>query len=462
MKINKHNKEESKMKKVKFKSASALMVLLLASCFIAYGCDGDNGGTTCPAGQTLCSGSCVDTNTSTSHCGSCGTACPLGADCVGGTCQCTGGDTLCGTQCVDTQTDGNHCGGCNHACGTGTPCVNGVCGCPAGETDCGGTCVDTQTSNQHCGSCNNACPAAASCVGGVCQCPTGQTLCGEECVDTQTNASHCGGCDNQCAEVQSCVGGSCQCPTGQVLCGDDCVDTQTDKQHCGGCDQACASAQSCVGGECECPDGKTLCGEECVDTQTDSRHCGTCNHPCGDGEACVSGSCESTASCADVPDDSYEANDSCAQARSLPDAPEGAGMVTVGDAILSHPDGTLDQDWYTVYADEASHICWPGDPQCTFYYDISLTLPSTVDHTNYELCVMVGDCPTFDSTFCTEESDWNDTTDTYTMSLMWLGTCGLDDAWTFYVKISKETDDENCDQYTLSYEFDFISEECPE
>jgi hypothetical protein len=375
---------------------------------------------------------------------------------------CPEGQQTCNNTCVNVQTDSNNCGGCGHSC-NGAACVNGRCACPTGQTDCSGVCVDTQTSNSNCGSCGNVCPAGTTCTAGTCQCPSGQTLCTDTCVDTQTDEQHCGNCTTQCAEVQTCVAGACQCPSGQTLCGTECVDTQTDKRFCGNCATACAAAQDCVAGHCQCPGGKELCGDQCVDTQTDSRNCGTCGHACDSGFRCSGGTCQSLG-CAVVPDDAYETpavNDSCAAAKALPNAPEGAGVVTIGDATLHHQSGTLDQDWFTVYADEATHICWPGDDQCNFYFDISLTLPTTVDHTNYEMCVGIGDCPTLNPIFCTEEADWNDTTDTYTMTLMWQGTCGLDDAWTFYVKVSKAADDDNCDQYTLSYRFYFLSEACP-
>jgi len=425
------------MRKKQIVIKKMLGVFCIGLVFAWYGCGDGGGGGGCPNG------------------------CPVGAQCLDNQCVCPQGQIVCNNACVNTQNDSNNCGGCNHSC-NGAACVNGVCQCPTGQTDCNGTCVDLQTSNSNCGQCGKTCPTGANCVAGACQCPTGQTICDNACVDTMTDKMHCGSCTKQCAEVQTCEAGTCKCPSGKDLCGDQCVDLKTDKTHCGNCETTCPAAQSCVDGKCECPSGKTLCGDQCVDTQTDNRNCGDCGRACAEGYHCVSGDCESLG-CSIVPDDTYEGppnNDSCAAAKALPEAPEGGGVITVGDATLHHQSGSLDEDWYTVYAHEATHICWPGDPQCNFYFDVSLTLPTSVDHTNYQMCVGIGECPTLNPIFCTEEADWNSTTHTYTMTLAWQGTCGLPDSWTFYVKISKSANDNNCDQYTLAYQFYFIEETC--
>ena len=43
----------------------------------------------CPAGQTLCGGSCVSLATDRSNCGACGNVCGSSATCSGGACQCS-------------------------------------------------------------------------------------------------------------------------------------------------------------------------------------------------------------------------------------------------------------------------------------------------------------------------------------------------------------------------------------
>jgi hypothetical protein len=56
-----------------------------AAC-IEGGC---NGATCvpCGAGETMCAGICVNTQTNAMHCGRCGTVCPVGAACVAGACR---------------------------------------------------------------------------------------------------------------------------------------------------------------------------------------------------------------------------------------------------------------------------------------------------------------------------------------------------------------------------------------
>src|SRR5689334_231600 len=94
------------------------------------------------------------------------------------------GQMMCSGTCVNTQTDNNNCGTCGNSCGSGT-CQSGLC-CPTGQTNCGGQCVDLTTSDTHCGSCTNDCGSGASCQsnnGFTLCCPTGQTNCNGQCVD---------------------------------------------------------------------------------------------------------------------------------------------------------------------------------------------------------------------------------------------------------------------------------------
>lgn len=57
-----------------------------------------SGDSACPTKQTLCDGTCVDTSTSTSNCGGCGTACGTGQVCSGGSCV----GTTANDGCTDT------------------------------------------------------------------------------------------------------------------------------------------------------------------------------------------------------------------------------------------------------------------------------------------------------------------------------------------------------------------------
>jgi len=93
----------------------------------------------CDPGETQCSdNSCVAPTGGTAlHCGGC-TPCPMGAVCNAGVCGCPiAGQMVCGDACVDTHTSSAHCGGCNQAC-NGT-CTNGVCSTATGTGGMGGS-----------------------------------------------------------------------------------------------------------------------------------------------------------------------------------------------------------------------------------------------------------------------------------------------------------------------------------
>src|SRR6476646_9743536 len=82
---------------------------------------------------------------------------------------CATGQTLCNGTCVNTQTNPNNCGACGSICPAGGACKNGACAsgsCPSGETRCRGTCVNLLTNAQNCGTCGTACPAGQSCQNG--------------------------------------------------------------------------------------------------------------------------------------------------------------------------------------------------------------------------------------------------------------------------------------------------------
>jgi hypothetical protein len=126
-------------------------------------CQGSSGSYSCVTGcapmQSLCNGSCVDTNTDPSDCGKCGVACPGTANgqpaCTGGACgiTCNAGYTQCGTACFNLATDPSNCGSCGYVCAgvpNGQPtCVNSTCGivCDAGYLLCNGACYAPDTTH---------------------------------------------------------------------------------------------------------------------------------------------------------------------------------------------------------------------------------------------------------------------------------------------------------------------------
>lgn len=75
---------------------------------------------------TLCDGVCVDTQTSTAHCGQCGKACVQGQSCTAGTCTCPAETSaVCGGQCV--KADRAHCGPSCAVCQADEVCATTGC-----------------------------------------------------------------------------------------------------------------------------------------------------------------------------------------------------------------------------------------------------------------------------------------------------------------------------------------------
>ncbi len=141
------------------------------------------------------------------NCGACGRRCSFEggtARCVAGQCQlvsCTAfGYRDCdgsGSGCVNTSTSTLHCGGCGRPCNlpNASPrCADGACrivNCAAGFINCDGNTangceINLRTDPMNCGNCGTRCPTGQMCVSGNCFliCPDGQRPCGARCVDT--------------------------------------------------------------------------------------------------------------------------------------------------------------------------------------------------------------------------------------------------------------------------------------
>ena len=93
--------------------------------------------------------------------------------CQGGQCttDCDPGFTLCGQDCVDTDTSTTHCGGCDQPCAPGELCAAGSCtpvGVPDGGIEPDGGAADAGVSS-------DASPDATPLVivRGGCYCATG-------------------------------------------------------------------------------------------------------------------------------------------------------------------------------------------------------------------------------------------------------------------------------------------------
>ena len=149
---------------------SLLLTALLATLATLTACSQE---VTCPVGEILCAGQCVDPAVDAANCGACGVTCDARATCQLGGCDCAPGLSACGAACVDLASDPAHCGSCGLACfsavcsaATGPAICSATCG--AGETDCSGACVHLDRDRFHCGACGTACAAGESCVAGAC------------------------------------------------------------------------------------------------------------------------------------------------------------------------------------------------------------------------------------------------------------------------------------------------------
>ncbi len=229
-----------------------------------------DGPVTCQGSETACQGTCTDTSTDPSNCGTCGKTCGAGEICAAGACAlaCYGGTSVCGSGdggaaiCADLQHDPAHCGTCDTACEAGLVCANGTCAvdCPQGSTNCGGVCVDTNTDNAHCGDCGTACEPGQACSNGTCalSCQQGLVKCNGTCVDPKTSNAFCGATTDcqganagtACAAGQVCSNGACglTCQQGLTNCNGTCTNVTFDPNNCGSCgvictDSACSNKQ---------------------------------------------------------------------------------------------------------------------------------------------------------------------------------------------------------------------------
>ena len=271
----------------------------------------------CPGTTVACAGVCVDPQTSLSHCGRCGNACPSGQSCLGGTCSlvCPTGLTACGDRCVDLRSNGANCGACGISCEGGRLCQLGSCqvSCAPGQTECAGACADLQNSTTHCGRCGAAC-APANAVGrcamgtcGVARCAPGFADCdGQEsngCERALDTVTDCGRCGVACAlpnATSACAAGACavaMCNPGFRDCdgnpANGCeADITRDAFHCGRCANQCPAAGGvpvCNGGVCGtssvmCQAGRAECGggsaTDCETDITTTQNCGRCANAC--------------------------------------------------------------------------------------------------------------------------------------------------------------------------------------
>jgi hypothetical protein len=288
-----------------------------ATCGQGQVCAAGTCATSCPPGEVLCGGLCIDPTSSVAYCGatagcgvngvgSAGFKCVSGQVCSNGSCTatCVPGQLVCPVNgvptCVNPLTDDTYCGAnapCQgfKTCQSGQVCSNGACTatCAPNLALCSGQCTDPKTSPAHCG-------AAA---GGQCNSPTATdpNYQGQACGPLTQCGPNAGGTTFSCKST--CTGGGSQCfPNGGTPY---CANLLTDNNNCGTCGTKCGALHTCDGtGHCAstCASGQSPCpaasapnptAPYCAELQTDNANCGTCNHVCGTNQVCSSGTCGS-------------------------------------------------------------------------------------------------------------------------------------------------------------------------
>ncbi len=188
----------------------------------------------CVAGFGDCDGNaangCEATLNTAAHCGSCANTCSGGTPtCQAGVCVsgCGAGETLCSSTCVNTQTNPNHCNACMAACpsvfNANATCTAGACGfsCNTGFGNCngsGGDGCETTTSSDvnHCGACGTVCPTRAN-AARTCSMNTCGFTCNSNFADC--NGAVPDGCEQRLDVAGNC--GACGANPPEVCDGDD-------------------------------------------------------------------------------------------------------------------------------------------------------------------------------------------------------------------------------------------------
>lgn len=194
---------------------------------------------------------------------------------VGG--ECRDGALLCDGACVDPESDSENCGSCGFECDDGDRCVSGRCG----EGGAGGANGDAGASSG--GTAGDAGASAGGTAGdGGSAAEAGAGASAGSAGVTDSGGS--GGTSGSAGSSGNA--GSAGCPAIDI------------PESCGACGAECpASAPLCTplapsGFECVplCEDPLVPCSGQCVDLMTDPENCGECSNVCPSG-ICEEGIC---------------------------------------------------------------------------------------------------------------------------------------------------------------------------
>ncbi|KAJ3403083.1 hypothetical protein HDU80_004490 [Chytriomyces hyalinus] len=178
--------------------------------------------------------------------------------------------------CRNTLTDATYCGSERINCGPYAVCISGSCQCGSTfvkKTD--GSCTDANIDNAFCGANGLKCQTnTTTCAGGICSClgtfikPADSD--GTKCVNPKLDSKNCGVAGFECGPNATCVEGTCNCrpesPLGSFMASDKkkCVNPASDPAYCGTKDKN----EQCGVANPHCVAGK------CTNIKTDPNNCG--------------------------------------------------------------------------------------------------------------------------------------------------------------------------------------------